>query len=124
MRFLIEVVADSVEDAVPLIREVATRLKGGKGGRIKSGETTNHCIGDYRVIIHEDEGAWAGWRCNGFGGSGDGCDWIDRSSHTERSVGDPCPQCGKPIVEFHEMTPAGVTTESESWPGRPGPGGP
>ena len=51
MRFLIEVVADDVEDAVPLIREAATRLK---GGRIKSGEIVNYCQGAYRVTIEDD----------------------------------------------------------------------
>lgn len=52
MRFLIEVVADDTADAVPLIREVAALLK---KGRVVSGRTVNHCIGNYRVIVHDDE---------------------------------------------------------------------
>lgn len=51
MRFLLEVVADDAEDAVPLIREAATRLKRGK---VKHGEIVNACIGDWRMQIQEE----------------------------------------------------------------------
>ena len=49
MKVVIEVVVDEVEDAVPLIREVASKLKRGRG--IVSGETVNYCLGDYRVTL-------------------------------------------------------------------------
>jgi hypothetical protein len=51
MKIVIEVVVDETEDAVPLIREVATRLR---RGRIKSGETVEYCIGDYRVTFLDE----------------------------------------------------------------------
>ncbi len=52
VRIVIEVLADEVADTIPLIREVATRLKKGK---IESGKTVNYCIGDYRVVIEESD---------------------------------------------------------------------
>lgn len=51
MKVVIEVVVDETEDAVPLIREVATKLK---RGRIVSGETINYCLGDYRVTLVDE----------------------------------------------------------------------
>lgn len=51
MKVVIEVVVDETEDAVPLIREVATKLK---KGRIVSGEVTNYCLGDYRVTLIDE----------------------------------------------------------------------
>jgi hypothetical protein len=96
MRFLIEVVADDVDDAVTLIREAATLLK---QGRIVSGRIINHCIGDYRVIVDATDGtANQGWRCED-----EKCSWIDRSANTERFPGDPCPKCKKPIIAFIEQ---------------------
>ena len=52
MKVVIEVVVDETEDAVPLIREVATKLKRGRG--IVSGETVNYCLGDYRVTLLDE----------------------------------------------------------------------
>jgi hypothetical protein len=52
MKVVIEVVVDETEDAVPLIREVATKLKRGKG--IVNGAIVNYCLGDYRVTFFEE----------------------------------------------------------------------
>lgn len=57
MKITIEILADDVPDAVNLIREVAVKLK---RGTIKSGETVNYCLGDYRVIVDEDNGEGQG----------------------------------------------------------------
>ena len=43
---------DEFEDAVPLIREVATKIKRGSG--IVSGRTVNYCLGDYRVTFVDE----------------------------------------------------------------------
>lgn len=51
MRFVIEVVADSRDDAANLLREAAHKIKRSKE---TSGHEVNHCIGDYRVFVGED----------------------------------------------------------------------
>lgn len=52
MRIVIEVVADSREDACILLREIATNIK---NRREKSGAEVNYCLGDYRVEVSEEE---------------------------------------------------------------------
>lgn len=52
MKLVIEVVVDEAEDAVPLIREVASRITRGKG--LVSGATVNYCLGDYRVTLFDE----------------------------------------------------------------------
>ncbi len=52
MKVVIEVVVDETEDAVPLIREVATKLK--RGGGIVSGRTVDYCLGSYRVTFLDE----------------------------------------------------------------------
>ena len=45
-------VVDEVADAVPLIREVATKIK--RGGGIASGQIVRYCLGDYRVTLLDE----------------------------------------------------------------------
>ena len=52
MKVVIEVVVDEVADAVPLIREVATKIK--RGGGIASGQIVSYCLGDYRVTLLDE----------------------------------------------------------------------
>lgn len=54
MRVVIEVVADEREEIVTLVREVATKLK---RRREESGKTVNYCMGDYRVLVSDEDGA-------------------------------------------------------------------
>ena len=51
MRFVIEVVADTREDAADLLRDAARKIKHEKEQHNKE---INHCIGDYRVFVGED----------------------------------------------------------------------
>ncbi len=54
MRFFIEVIADDRDDAVNLLREAATHIK---KKREEHGKTVNHCIGDYRVRVYDEDEA-------------------------------------------------------------------
>ena len=51
MRFVVEVVADSRDDAANLLREAAHKIKHGKEQPSKE---INYCIGDYRVFVGKD----------------------------------------------------------------------
>lgn len=53
MKLTIEVIADEREEVVVLAREAITKVKRGKE---KSGETVSYCMGDYRIIVEEDDG--------------------------------------------------------------------
>lgn len=51
MRFVIEVVTDSRNDAATLLRDAAHKIKQSKE---QNGKEINHCIGDYRVFVGDD----------------------------------------------------------------------
>lgn len=52
MKIIVEVVSDERAGVVTLLREVATRLK---ADLLESGKEVNYCLGDYRVIIEEEQ---------------------------------------------------------------------
>lgn len=52
MRILIEIVTDTREEGLSLLREIRQKIR---TGREENRHTVNHCIGDYRITVDEGE---------------------------------------------------------------------